>query len=136
MNVTRRNLLAALGVSAVALRAADKSQTVRGKLQETDPPALQLPNGSRVILSGDESTLVVLHDERLKDADFEVQGKPKPPNGFQIDGIHLRPLFAYKGGKRLMVTYWCDVCYIRTYVPGKCWCCQKYTDLDLRESVE
>jgi len=133
--VTRRNLIAALLASPL-LRAAEKPQSIRGKLQETDPPALQLPDGRRVILAGDESTLAVLHDERIANSDFEVQGKPKPPGGFQIDGIHLRSLFVHKDGKRLMVTYWCDVCYIRTYVPGKCWCCQKYTDLDLRESLE
>ncbi len=136
IQVTRRNLFAALLIASRVVRAADKPQSIRGKLRETDPPALQLPDGRKVMLSGDESTLAVLHDERIADSDFEVQGSPKPPAGFLIDGIHLRSMFVHKDGMRLMVTYWCDVCYIRTYVPGKCWCCQKYTDLDLRESLE
>src|ERR1019366_1149455 len=37
------------------------------------------------------------------------------------------------GGKLKMIAYWCDVCYIRAYAPGPCVCCQKDTDLDLRE---
>jgi hypothetical protein len=32
-----------------------------------------------------------------------------------------------------VITYWCDVCSIRTYTPGKCWCCQQETTLDLRD---
>jgi predicted RNA-binding protein with PUA domain len=37
-----------------------------------------------------------------------------------------------RDGRLKMVTYWCDICSIRTYIPGPCMCCQKYTDLDLR----
>jgi hypothetical protein len=32
-----------------------------------------------------------------------------------------------------MVTYWCQVSYIRTYAPGECWCCQDDTALDLKD---
>jgi hypothetical protein len=32
-----------------------------------------------------------------------------------------------------MVTYWCEVCAIRTYTPGECMCCQENTELDLRD---
>jgi hypothetical protein len=45
-------------------------------------------------------------------------------------------MFVHQGGKRLFVTYWCDVCSIRTYTPGLCLCCRKETDLDLRESLD
>lgn len=83
-----------------------------------------------VSLDGDEPTLKVLHDARLKGADVEVLGHYRDPTHFDVDHIHTRSLFVYQGGKRKMVTYWCDVCYIRTYSPGKCWCCQKDTDLD------
>ena len=131
---TRRTVLAIL--LAPALGGAEPGQPIRGTLNETDPPTLQLPDGRRITLSGDEPTLLVLHDDRIEGSDFEVQGRMKPPNDFVVDGIHLRSLFVHKEGKRLMVTYWCDVCYIRTYAPGKCWCCQKYTDLDLRESLD
>jgi hypothetical protein len=68
--------------------------------------------------------------------DFEAIGHFNSPDHFEIDPIHTRSMFVHKDGQRLMITYWCDVCYIRTYTPGTCVCCQKYTDLDLRESDE
>jgi hypothetical protein len=30
-----------------------------------------------------------------------------------------------------LVSYWCDICTIRSYTPGPCVCCQKDTTLDL-----
>ena len=85
-------------------------------------------------LEGDAQTMLVLNDERLKDSDFETLGQWKGAGTFTVGPLYSHALFAYKGGKRLVVSYWCDVCYIRTWSPGKCWCCQKYTDLDLMES--
>ena len=62
-------------------------------------------------------------------------GRPDRSGGgrFTINPIHKRALFTYKDGRRLMVTYWCDVCAIRTYTPGICWCCREETALDLIE---
>lgn len=110
-----------------------QSTPLRGILTQDPgkPPALVLPDHRRVELQGDEPTMGVLKDVRLKGADFEAIGHFVAPDRFQINGIESQSLFAYKNGKRLMVTYWCNVCYIRTYTPGRCWCCQKYTDLDL-----
>jgi hypothetical protein len=112
--------------------AEPASVPLRGKLiQESGkPPSIETSPGKRVELSGDEPTLKVLNDDRLKNSDFEVEGHFSSPDHFDVDHIHTRSLFVYKDGKRQMVTYWCDVCYIRTYSPGKCWCCQKNTDLD------
>ena len=36
-------------------------------------------------------------------------------------------------GSRYEIDYWCDVCSIRSYSPGLCWCCQQETTLDLRD---
>ena len=94
-------------------------------------PALRTADGSIISLKGDDATMLVLKDERLAGADFEVVGHATGPADFQADPIHKKALFTYKNGKRLMVSYWCDVCYIRTWTPGICVCCQKYTDLDL-----
>jgi hypothetical protein len=129
----RRCFLMLFSVSAALLRAA--ANVARGKLIKapTGEPALQEPNGKLVLLSGDPDTLGVLKDERLSNADFEVVGQTTPAGRFDIDPIHKRALFAYKYGKRLMVTYWCDVCAIRTYTPGICWCCRQETALDLIE---
>lgn len=104
---------------------------MRGKL--IDGPALQTSDGKIVRLAGDPDTMGVLKDKRMKDADLEARGALTAPGQFTIEPIHTRALFVHKGGKRLVVTYWCDVCAIRTYTPGKCWCCQEETALDLRD---
>ena len=122
----RRPFLASLPFAGLAWAA---STSLRGKLRSGPKPHL---NG--VPLTGDEPTMGVLADGRLENADFEVAGRQLGV-AFEIDRIHTRSLFVHQQGKRLMVTYWCDVCYIRTYTTGKCWCCQKDTELDLRESL-
>ena len=113
------------------LRAATAS--LRGKLRAGSSPKLDAADRS-VTLTGDEPTMGVFADENLNGTDFEVLGQSQADGTFKVDPMHTRSLFVHKDGKRLIVTYWCDVCYIRTYTPGKCWCCQKDTELDLRES--
>ena len=134
--MTRRHLLFAAGLPFLRFpcSAALESATVRGQLgQSADGQPVLETEGRQVYLQGDEATTDVLSDERLKGTDFEAIGHFKSPDHFEINGIHTRSMFVHKAGQRLLITYWCDVCYIRTYSPGKCVCCQKYTDLDLRE---
>jgi hypothetical protein len=136
--VKRRGFIFLLTSSGLALLRATETAaaSLRGRLKTGDPAALTATNSSKpILLIGDDATKGVLSDVRLDGTDFEVLGHRTDPEHFDVDKIHTRSLFAWKGGKRLMVTYWCDVCYIRTYTPGICWCCQKYTDLDLRESI-
>jgi hypothetical protein len=135
--VTRRLFFAALGSSAV-FAASAPGLSVRGKLSQSPnhQPTLETSDHKLVTLEGDQPTLAVLHDDRLLASDFEALGHYRAAEHFVVDPIHTRAMFVHKDGKRLIVTYWCDVCYIRTYSPGVCWCCQKYTDLDLRESDE
>lgn len=115
----------------------NKPTFIRGLLIQQDESSVRLKiAGNRMIaLSGDEPTQGVLTDPRLKDFDFEVGGKFTTPaqNQFEIDPIHTRSLFVHQDGKKLMVTYWCDICYIRTFTPGVCWCCQDWTRLDLKD---
>lgn len=115
---------------AVAARGAGDS--VRGTLTKTGDgkPALKTRDGRLVQLTGDEPSMLVLNDKRLAGADFEVAGERKPAALFRIDPIHTRAMFIHKDGKRLAVSYWCDICYIRTWSPGVCWCCQEDTRLD------
>jgi len=68
--------------------------------------------------------------------DFQALGRFADPSHFRVAPSYLRPLFVYKDGKRLAISYRCGTCAIRTWRPGECWCCHKYTDLDLREPGE
>ncbi|HYZ86266.1 MAG TPA: hypothetical protein VE621_17775 [Bryobacteraceae bacterium] len=126
----RRHFVTLLLIPTTALLGTEADATrLRGKL--VPGPALQLADGSSVKLLSDDPTRKVLEDKRLAGADFEVLGERVSGSEFRILPNHQRALFTYKNNQRLMVTYWCDVCYIRTYSPGVCWCCQDETRLDL-----
>lgn len=126
----QRRALILAPLSALALRAEASKTAVRGKFLAVGQ--LTTPKG-KVKLTGDAETLKVLADPRLNGVDFEALGRFTKPNEFTIDQIHERAIWAYRDGKRLMVTYWCGVCYIRTYSPGECWCCQDDTQLDYKD---
>lgn len=113
-----------------ALRAESSKTAVRGKFSTVGQ--LSTRKG-KVTLTGDEATQKVLADPRLNGVDFEALGRFAKDNQFTIDPIHERAIWAYRDGQRFMVTYWCPVCYIRTYSPGECWCCQDDTKLDLKD---
>lgn len=134
VSVHRRRLLAIFAVGC-GLQAQPKQVSVRGKLTAAPDgtPALDGSGRGLVLLSGDAPTVGVLKDRRLAGSDFEAIGRFRNDRIFDIDPIHMRALFVHRDGKRLFVTYWCDVCSIRTYTPGICWCCQQETALDLRE---
>ncbi|MBY0504592.1 MAG: hypothetical protein K2X03_11825 [Bryobacteraceae bacterium] len=123
----RRALLLA---PLAAFAAEAPKSAVRGKFLA--PGELTTPKG-KVQLRGDEATEKVLADPRLNGMDFEALGRFTEANRFVINPIHERAIWAYRNGQRLMVTYWCPVCYIRTYSPGECWCCQDDTQLDLKD---
>jgi hypothetical protein len=129
----RRRFFLLLG--SLRLPAAGPRTALRGRLAQSPlkPPMLRTPDGKMVELQGDEATMGVLRDTRLKDDDFEALGEFTGADRFRIDPIHERAMFVYRGGKRLVITYWCETCAIRTYTPGICICCQEETELDPRD---
>src|SRR5262245_61595731 len=108
-----------------------QSETIRGKLTRTSPdqPALETASHKLIQLDGDEATRSVIRDKRLNGAEMEVRGHFTDPGRFAIDPIHTHAILVRKDGHLKLVTYWCDICSIRTYSPGPCWCCQKETTL-------
>ena len=100
------------------------------------PATVLTSDGRRIHLTGDVSTEGVIKDARVIGHEFETIGTFKSPGEFEIGPIHTKSMYVLKNGKRLFITYWCEVCSIRTYTPGKCWCCQENTELDLREHLD
>ncbi|MBC7926406.1 MAG: hypothetical protein H7039_12180 [Bryobacteraceae bacterium] len=137
MRVARRDwFLYALTLAGASRRFVYGAQgALRGRLSKDQQgrAVLQTTDGKNVTLTGDEETRAVLGDSRLSGFDFEVLGTSAASGAFTISPIHLAALWAYQDGKRKRVTYWCDVCAIRTYSPGLCWCCREETALDLRD---
>lgn len=122
--------------AALAFAQAPKPETIRGKLTQASgkPPAIETADHKTIYLDGDEPTRGVLNDKRLAGDDIEAKGHFTAPEHFQVDPIHTKAMFVHKNGHTKLITYWCDVCAIRTYTPGICVCCQQETTLDLRDA--
>lgn len=131
----RKSFLLVLVAVLAGFGAEQQQQTLRGLLgvDSEGRPVLKLPHGEAVRLEGDGPTRAVLGDERLRGRQFEVIGRRLAEGRFEVGPIHLKSMWVIENGKRLLVTYWCPVCSIRTYSPGKCQCCQEETQLDLKE---
>ena len=117
------------------MRSAEKqypAEILRGRMLPGEPPRLKTSDGRVFTLSGDTETIGVLKDPRVTQYDVEVVGQATGEQ-FRVNPIHTPALFAYKDSHRYQVTYWCPICSIRSYTPGKCWCCQEETNLDLIE---
>jgi len=127
--------VAALFLSAAWAADLPSHDVLRGKLMVRDgkPAALQTADRKLVELNGDESTQKVLADKRLNGYEVEAHGHFTAAGRFAIDPFHTRGLVAVEKGKVKLITYYCDVCNIRTNVPGPCACCQKETTLELRD---
>ena len=127
-------------LATVFALAADlhAGETLRGKLVLRDgkPPVVETAEHKLVILDGDEPTRKVLGDLRLNGFEVEAKGRFTAPDRFLIDPIHTRSMLVRQDGKLRMVTYWCDICSIRSFTPGPCVCCQRETTLDLRDPDE
>jgi len=132
---SRRAFLRLAFLGPAALFAASlPGLPIRGKLGlSTAHQPVLLEGSKQILLTGDVPTVAILNDDRLQGSDFEAVGHFTAPDHFEIDPIHTVAMYVYKNGKRMKITYWCDVCYIRTLAPGTCVCCQKYTDLDLED---
>ena len=131
-------------VAAGCLSAADKagagakSETVRGKLvvRAGQPSWLETEDHKLIALDGDQPTRKVIHDPRVNGFQVNATGHFTAPDKFLIDPQHTHALMVREGGLLKMITYWCDVCFIRAYAPGPCVCCQRETTLELRNPDE
>jgi hypothetical protein len=111
---------------------AGEKKTVRGRLKSA--LLLEASTGGMAKLEGDAATRAVLSDSRLFGAEMILAGEMAAPGVFKVDPIHTKAMRVDRNGKELLISYWCEVCSIRTYEPGKCMCCQEETELDLKES--
>jgi hypothetical protein len=120
-----------------ALSAADSHtvETLKGRLvvSSGQPPLIETADGRRIALEGDDSTLKVINDSRLNGFELEARGRFLSQARFAIHPIHTRALLAVKDGKRKWITYYCELCNIRTDIPGPCACCQQETVLELMD---
>jgi hypothetical protein len=89
------------------------------------------------MLTGDAGTMLVLADPRLAGMDFEINGVPAgEPGLFSVGPLNQHAMLTHQGGRRLMVSYWCAGCSIRTLTPGACTVCLRETSPDLKENLD
>jgi hypothetical protein len=122
--------------AAVCLAAAQPQADIRGKLvaREGQPPALEMAGNKLVVLDGEPETMAVLKDARLAGMDLEVLGQFKSADHFAVGPFYTsKSIIVHKDGKKYTISYWCPICSIRSYTPGKCVCCQQETHLDFQE---
>jgi hypothetical protein len=131
--IARRILLAGFIGALVSSFAKTASSVLRGRLK----PGSALATEQGVIaLTSDTSTQKVLNDERIAGMELELNGHFVKAGQFAIDPMETHSMLAIKDGKRVRVTYWCDVCAIRSFTPGLCVCCQQETRLDLVDPAQ
>lgn len=132
---TRRFVACLLPFAAAAFAADTRDGAVaRGKIAvRLGKPVFETSDHQVVQLDGDEPTLKVLGDKRLIGFEAQAKGRYTAAGRFTIDPLHTSALLVNDHGKFKLVTYWCEICAIRSFTPGPCVCCQRYTDLDLRD---
>jgi hypothetical protein len=118
--------------SATAGSAA--ASEIRGKLIQPASGPVSIDTGSaKIEIKADNDSNSVLHDSRLAPLEIALHGHPIDATHFQLDPFYQKPIYAVKNGKEMLVTYYCDVCSIRYYTPGRCVCCQQETRVDLHD---
>ena len=132
--------ICALGLAIPAFAAspagagAPASSEIRGKLIQPESGPVSLDTGSvKIEIRADKDSDSVLHDRRLAPLEIALHGHAIDATHFQLDPFFLKPVYAVKNGKEMLVTYYCDVCSIRYYTPGRCVCCQQETRVDLHD---
>ena len=124
-------IFAALLLAAAPPPAA-AGASIRGHLAPTvegRPLQLVTASGRAVDLAADELLERTMRDPQLAGRTWETLGREAADGRFAVDRA-----FTIKDGRRYRVTYYCEICHITTYEPGRCMCCQENTEL--REILE
>ncbi|MBI1352890.1 MAG: hypothetical protein GC160_00990 [Acidobacteria bacterium] len=102
--------------------------TIRGHVlpmaDEEAEPRLRDESGKVWTLAVETDAFHTLHDPKLADRTWEFVGVPQAGGSFDV-----HKLFTIKDGERFQVTYYCEICHIVSYRPGRCMCCQEPVEL-------
>jgi hypothetical protein len=123
-------------LAVAASWCAQPPSTLRGKLVQRagQAPSIETADHKLVAVDGEPESLAVLNDHRLAGSEMDLSGRYAAPDRFTVGPFYTsHSIIVLKGGKRFTVSYWCPICSIRAYTPGKCVCCQRETRLDLEE---
>jgi hypothetical protein len=126
-----------LGLVALAgfASGAEKTESIAGKLivHAGHSAVLETATHKPIELDGDQHTRKVLQEERLNGMEVQATGHFTASGKFLIDPEEKHALLVRQQEKLKTITYWCDVCKLRSYTPGPCVCCDGDTALELRD---
>ena len=87
-------------------------------------PVLEVKDKTYRLVSPNEYPSAVLGDDRILGWELRVEGRWKGEDTFQVE-----QLFSVRDGRLHKVTYYCHICNITSYKPGRCDCCQEPTEV-------
>ncbi len=120
-------LSAAIGFPASARSArADSPATLQGKLLNDGDavPILKTTEKEYRLAARTNWLLHTLQDHRLAGREIRAAGELQADGKFKVNHFHT-----LRDGKAYRVRYFCEVCNIEAFEPGKCVCCQEPTEL-------
>ena len=105
-------------------RLAHQGRTPVLKVPVRKGPLLKVKAKTYRLVSSDEYASAVLGDNRIDGWELRVEGRWKGEDTFQVER-----LFSVRAGRLYKVTYYCHICNITSYKPGRCDCCQEPTEV-------
>ncbi len=114
---------AALICILLAVAAQDAALQGRLVVEPGKPPVLESGGTPVRLTSARRSIRDTLQDSRISGKELKVIGRSQPDGLFEVDEFYVvRP-----DGALYRLVYFCSVCNITRFGPGKCECCQQPT---------
>lgn len=88
--------------------------------------AIDGPDGKRYFFLPEDQKVQMFRDERVRDRLLEIKAWKRG-----ADRIEIVKIYSVHEGKLFDIYFYCDLCKIRAFAGGPCWCCQQ--EFELRE---
>lgn len=90
--------------------------------------ALRTDDGEEFYFRESDSKSAMFDDPRVRDRELEVRAWRNEKD------LEIIKVFSIRDGQLHDIHYFCEVCQVKAYVAGPCWCCQEEFEL-VEESV-
>jgi hypothetical protein len=97
----------------------------RISVEKGKPPVLESHGNSISLSSDDPMTAGTIQDPRISGKKLRVIGSYRRDGSFQVTDFYV----VHPDGL-CRIIYYCQVCHITAFSPGKCICCQQPTELE------
>lgn len=91
--------------------------------------AFETRNGQLLVFPHNDPRAAIFEDERIRRERLRLTGLSQSDDRIEMVAVH-----AVREDGLYRLYYYCEVCHIRTFAPGPCWCCQD--PFELREELD